>query len=100
MAMLSVSAAGDLCLYLSGADEDNILSAIRRWPYWQRVTIERSPENSAVCLSVTLVTDATYEGTLRHILKHGFGMTFPVEGGVSERAPQPKGSSSKQVKKR
>lgn len=84
MALLSVSTGGELCLQLAGVAENAVLDSLRRWPHWQRVAVERSPADEAVCLSVTLATDPANEPALRNILKHGFGMTFPVGGGQSE----------------
>lgn len=84
MALLSVTTAGELCLRLAGTSENRVLATLRRWPHWQRVAVERSPEDTAVCLSVTLATDPVNELALRNILKHGFGMTFPDGGGQSE----------------
>jgi hypothetical protein len=89
MARLSVSNAGELCLKLAGTAENVVLTSLRRWPHWQRVAVERSPDDAAVCLSVTLATDPANEQALRNILKHGFGLTFPVEGGQSEGILRP-----------
>jgi hypothetical protein len=84
MASLSLSTAGELCLRLAGIEENAVLDALRRWPHWQRVVVERSPADASVCLSVMLTTDPANETALRGILKHGFGMTFPLGGGESE----------------
>lgn len=84
MALLSIDVSGAICLRLTGGAENAVLNSLRRWPHWQRVDVERSPDDSSVCLAVTLMTDSTNEPALRNILKHGFGMTFPLEGGPSE----------------
>jgi len=81
MTTLSVNDAGELQLTLRGKDEDRILTTVRRWPYWLRATVERDPTDPANCLAVTLVTDRAYEAMVREILKRGFGMIFPPEGG-------------------
>lgn len=84
MSTLLLSDTGEVALTLRGAAEDQILTTVRRWPHWQRVTIERDPSNAKRCLSVTLITDQLYESTVREILRRSFGMTFPIEGGSSE----------------
>lgn len=84
MATLSISAEGELRLTLKGAEENDVLMTLRRWPHWLSATVERSPEDDAQIRSVTLVADPIHEPTLRGILKHGFGMTFPVDGGENE----------------
>lgn len=93
MTTLSISESGELSLTLRGAAEDRILTTVRRWPYWRRVDIERDPVNAARCLAVTLVTDQTYESTVREILKRSFGLTFPATGGSIEMAPEPPAST-------
>jgi hypothetical protein len=89
MTTLSVSDSGEVCLTLRGAAENRILTTLRRWPHWRRVTIERDPANVEQCLAVTLVTDQIYESTVREILRRSFGMTFPPDGGSSEIPPEP-----------
>jgi hypothetical protein len=89
MTTLYTSGSGELCLTLRGADENRILTTLRRWPYWSRVDIERDPVNAAHCLSITLITDQAHEPMLREILQRSFGMTFPSVGGSSDLAPQP-----------
>ncbi|MEN9933845.1 MAG: hypothetical protein RLZZ387_424 [Chloroflexota bacterium] len=81
MATLRLNTTGELSLTLAGAAENHVLMTLRRWPHWLRANVERSPDDQAQCLSVTLVADPVYEPTLRGILKHGFGMTFPSDGG-------------------
>jgi hypothetical protein len=88
MTTLSISDSGEVCLTLRGVAEDRILTTVRRWPHWQRITIERDPVNSARCLAVTLITDQTYESTVREILKRSFNMTFPEAGGSRDLAPE------------
>jgi hypothetical protein len=87
MSVLTVSDGGELHLTLRGADEDRILTTMRGLPYWLRATIERDPHNSQMCLSVTLVADRTYEPMVREILKRGFGLVFPTEGGSCALPP-------------
>jgi|SRR3954465_8998088 hypothetical protein len=89
MTTLSISESGELSLTLRGTEEDRILTTVRRWPHWRSVAIERDPVNAAHTLAVTLVTDQTYESTVREILKRSFGMTFPEAGGSSEIGPEP-----------
>jgi hypothetical protein len=86
---LSISESGELHLTLRGAEEDRILTTVRRWPHWLRVDIERDPSNAARCLAVTLVTNQTYESTVREILKRSFDMTFPEAGGSRDLLPEP-----------
>ena len=88
MTTLSISETGELHLTLRGAAEDRILTTVRRWPHWRRVDIERDPVNAARCLAVTLVTDQTYESTVREILKRSFDLTFPEAGGSRDLAPE------------
>ncbi len=88
MSTLFLSTSGELCLTLRGADENRILTTLRRWPHWRRVDIERDPVNAEVCLAVTLVTDPVYESTVRSILKRSFNMTFPEAGGTIDLAPE------------
>ncbi len=61
MITLFVSAAGELCLTLRGADENRILTTLRRLPYWQRADIERDPDDPERCLAVTLIADQSHE---------------------------------------
>jgi hypothetical protein len=89
MTTLSLHESGELHLTLRGAAEDRILTTVRRWPYWQRVDIERDPVDAKLCLAVTLITDRVYESTVREILSRSFGMTFPATGGSSEIDTKP-----------
>ena len=93
MTTLSIAETGELHLTLRGAEENRILATIRRWPYWQRVDIERDPANAERCLAVTLIADRAYESTVREILKRSFGMTFPEAGGSCDIGPEPPPSS-------
>src|SRR6266508_3975444 len=68
MITLFVSAAGELCLTLRGADENRILTTLRRLPYWQRADIERDPDDPERCLAVTLIADQSHESLVREIL--------------------------------
>ncbi|MFL5805402.1 MAG: hypothetical protein ACJ8CR_27140 [Roseiflexaceae bacterium] len=92
MTTLSLAEAGELHLTLRGAEENRILTTVRRWPYWQRVDIERDPANAERCLSVTLVADRVHESTVRMILSRSFGLTFPDTGGSREIGPEPPAS--------
>jgi hypothetical protein len=76
MPTLSLNQRGELCLTLRGALEDPILTTFRHWPHWRRVEIERDPRDRHLCRAVTLITDRTYEPTVRAILKRDFGITF------------------------
>ena len=89
MTTLSIAETGELHLTLRGAEENRILATVRRWPYWQRVDIERDPANAERCLAVTLIADRAYESIVREILRRSFGMTFPEEGGSSDIGPEP-----------
>jgi hypothetical protein len=92
MTTLSIAETGEISLTLRGAAENRILATVRRWPYWQRVAIERDPANAECCLAVTLITDRIYESTVREILSRSFGMTFPATGGSREIGPEPPAS--------
>lgn len=95
MTTLSTNAAGELCLTLRGEAENRILTTIRRWPHWQRVTLERDPADNQRCLAVTLVADVAFEPTVREILKRSFNLTFPTDGGTSELVIQEVASTRK-----
>jgi hypothetical protein len=88
MITLFVSAAGELCLTLRGADENRILATLRRLPYWQRADIERDPDDPERCLAVTLIADQSHESLVREILQRSFGIRFPAGGGNSEIGPK------------
>ncbi|MBC8163322.1 MAG: hypothetical protein H7Z42_19095 [Roseiflexaceae bacterium] len=88
MTTLSTSEAGELCLTLRGEAENRILATLRRWPHWQRVVIERHPDDAGRCVAVTLIADSSFESTMREILKRSFNLTFPVAGGSSELAAE------------
>lgn len=89
MTTLSITATGELELTLRGMAENRILATVRRWPYWQRVDIERDPADGERCLAVTLIADPVYESTVREILRRSFGMRFPAEGGNCNIGPGP-----------
>ena len=89
MATLSLAESGELHLTLRGTDENRILATVRRWPYWQRVDIERDPSDAERCLAVTLIADRVYESTVRDILRRSFGLMFPEEGGTRDIGPEP-----------
>jgi phage-related baseplate assembly protein len=89
MAILDLSAPGALRLILSGMAENAILTTLRRWPHWIHAELERDPTDASRCLSVTLITGREQEATLREILRRGFGLIFPVEGGGRVIAPVP-----------
>jgi hypothetical protein len=89
MATLSFHGTTDVLLTLRGADEDRILEAVRRWPYWTSAKVTRDPANARRCLAVRLTTNREYERMLREILHRGFGLKFPVEGGESVAGPVP-----------
>lgn len=89
MTTLSKNAAGEVCLVLRGEAENRILTTLRHWPYWVRVDVERDPDDSARCLSVSLFADELHEPIVRDILKRSFGMTFPEDGGDAALSPEP-----------
>lgn len=90
---LSIGETGELYPSLRGAEENRILATVRRWPYWQRVDIERDSADTESCLAVTLIAGRIYESMVRDILRRGFGMTFPEAGGTCaiglEPVPKP-----------
>ncbi|MBX0329048.1 hypothetical protein K2Z83_15320 [Oscillochloris sp. ZM17-4] len=89
MTTLDLSVPDELRLVLRGADEDAILTTLRRWPHWLRAEVGHDPDNAAQVLTVTLITDRDQEATLREILRRSFGMTFPPEGGDVAMLPAP-----------
>lgn len=89
MATLSINEAGELCVTLRGEAEDRVLTTMRGWLHWLRVDIERDAQNPALCIAVTLITTREHESTIREILKRGFGLNFPAEGGSGNIAPLP-----------
>ena len=89
MTTLAISEAGEMLLTLRGAAENRILTTLRRWPYWQRVAVERDPVDAKQCIAVTLIADQAHEATVREILKRSFGLTFPESGGSCELLPEP-----------
>lgn len=89
MANLSKNAPGELHLTLRGETENRVLSTLRRWPHWLRCKVERDPADKTRCLAVTLVADEIHESTVRDILKRGFGVTFPDDGGEVDLPPAP-----------
>ena len=88
MTTLSIAETGELQLTLRGTAENRILATVRRWPYWQRVDIERDPANAEICLAVTLIADRVHEPIVREILRRSFGMTFPEAGGSYDIGPE------------
>ncbi|HJZ49763.1 MAG TPA: hypothetical protein VKE41_21445 [Roseiflexaceae bacterium] len=76
MPTLTLNQRGQLCLTLRGAADDPILTTFRHWPHWRDVQIERDPKTRR-CVAVTLITDVTYEPTVRAILKRSFQLVFP-----------------------
>ena len=89
MTTLSIGETGELYLTLRGAEENRILASVRRWPYWQRVDLERDSADAERCLAVTLIAGRIYESMVRDILRRGFGMTFPEAGGTCAIGPEP-----------
>jgi hypothetical protein len=89
MATLRINEYGELCVTLRGATEDRVLTTLRGWLHWLRADVERDLQNPARCVAVTLITDREHEATVREILKRGFGLIFPVEGGSDEVPPAP-----------
>lgn len=87
MATLSINEVGELCLTLRGAAEDRVLTTLRSWPHWLRADVQHDTQNPSHCIAVTLITNRNHEATIREILKRGFGLTFPPEGGSYELAP-------------
>jgi hypothetical protein len=81
MAILDLRNSGELRLVLRGADENVILNTLRNWPHWLRVEVERDPADSDRYRSVTLITGRNQEETIREVLRRGFRMRFPPEGG-------------------
>lgn len=89
MSTLSINESGEVSLTLRGAEENRILTTMRRWPYWRRVALERDPVNTEQYLAVTLIADQAHETIVREILKRSFGLTFPLSGGSCELLPEP-----------
>ena len=89
MTTLSKDTSGEVCLILRGEAENRILTTLRHWPYWLRVDVERDPDDTARCISVSLFADELHEPIVRDILKRSFGMTFPDMGGDVDLPPEP-----------
>ncbi|NTW01105.1 MAG: hypothetical protein HGA19_07295 [Oscillochloris sp.] len=89
MTTLDLSTPGEVRLILRGAQENLILTTLRRWPHWLRAEVEYDPADKALCQAVTLIADRDQELTLRDILQRSFGMTFPREGGDFAMKPVP-----------
>jgi hypothetical protein len=88
MSTLIISESGEVSITLRGAEENPILTTVRRWPYWRRVALERDPVNTDRCLAVTLIADQAHETIVREILKRSFGLTFPLSGGSCALVPK------------
>src|SRR5262245_29890823 len=84
MPTLTLNQGGRLCQTLRGAADDPILTTFRHWPHWRDAVIERDPKTRQ-CVAVTLITDRTYEPTVRAILRRSFGIICPD----FEPAPRP-----------
>lgn len=89
MATMFTNEEGELCVKLRGAAEDRILTTLRGWPYWLRADVERDPVDPMRCTAVTLITLPNHESTIREILKRGFGLIFPANGGSQELTHKP-----------
>jgi hypothetical protein len=88
MTTLDVSAPDELRLVLRGAAENAILNTLRHWPNWERVELERDPDDATRYRAVTLIAARGQEATIREILRRSFGLIFPPEGGDREMKPQ------------
>jgi hypothetical protein len=89
MSKLFLNQRGQLCLALRGAADNPILTTFRHWPHWRDVQIEHDSKTRQ-CVAVTLITDLTYEPTVRAILKRSFGLTFPDFPHESVLTPAPR----------
>jgi hypothetical protein len=89
MTILDTSVAGEVRLTLCGAAENRILTTVRRWPHWRLGSVVRDPLDGQQYQSVTLIADRAHEATVRDILKRGFGLIFPPEGGSIVLDPEP-----------
>ena len=84
MAHLSYPSVTEVQLRLD-AQEDAILSVVRKCPWWTKAEVEGRFPGSTTVSSVSLTTTRAVESTLRRILQMSFGIVFPAEGGVGQQ---------------
>ncbi len=80
MAHLSYPSPTEVQLRL-GANEDAILTVVRRWQSWTRADVEGRVPGDAQVAGVTLTAERGTDATIREILYRSFQLEFPLEGG-------------------
>ncbi len=94
MASLNYSGPTEVQLRL-GADENAILTVVRRWAWWTRAEVEgRLPGDSQVS-AVILTAERSNDPTIREILRRSFRMSFPTDGGEGVAPPAPPSEPSR-----
>ena len=80
MAHLSYPTSAEVQLRL-GPREDEILTVVRHWAWWNRVDFEGQLPGQAEVTAVILTAERSTETTLREILARSFRLVFPPTGG-------------------
>jgi hypothetical protein len=89
MAYLSYPSATEVQLRL-GAQEQAILTVVRRWGWWTRAEVEGRVSGEGQVTAVILTADRGSDQTIRTILRRSFQLVFPAEGGAGiVAAPTP-----------
>jgi hypothetical protein len=81
MAYLSYPSASEVQLRL-GAQEQAILTVVRRWGWWTRAEVEGQVPGEAQVTAVILTAQRGSDQTIRRILRLSFQLVFPTEGGA------------------
>ena len=71
-----------------GAQEQAILTVVRRWVWWTRAEVEGRVPGEAQVTAVILTTERGLDRTIRTILQRSFALVFPAEGGEGT-VPEP-----------
>jgi hypothetical protein len=64
-----------------GAQEDAILSVVRRWGWWKRAEVEGRVPGETQVTAVVLIAERAMDQTIRKILHRSFHIVFPADGG-------------------
>jgi hypothetical protein len=84
MAELSYPSPTEVQLRLS-AQENDILTVVRRWGWWTRADIEGQVPGNSQVTAVILTAARPEDRTIREILHRSFQIVFPAEGGEGVR---------------
>ena len=80
MAQLSYPSSTEVQLRL-GAQEDAILTVVRRWGWWTRADVEGRVPGESQVTAVILTAARSEDRMIRDILHRSFQLVFPAEGG-------------------